>query len=178
MLARIRMVAVVAGLTGGLLLAGCTSALSLFDPAFLTALGLGSQVAGVPGDAPSLLVAVENNTDQILEAVVSYRTEDSGVITYSTRVAPGERTAQALICPIDELTMGDVSDITAIGALIRLGNGDSVDPYIEVEPLGVVLKDSVNYNCGDAITFSVQTSGASRSGYRIFAYIQRAGGGG
>lgn len=174
---RIRMLGAVGGLGLMLLLAGCSTALSLFDAEFLAALGMGARVANVPGDAPALLVAVENRTDRLIEVVVSYRLQEGAVESFSASVEPGEQTAQALICPIEEVTLGDVSDTNAVGALVFLGNS-TADPYIEVEPLGVVLKDGVNYDCGDAITFAVQRSGATESGFRVFAYIQRAGGGG
>jgi hypothetical protein len=52
------------------------------------------------------------------------------------------------------------------------------DPYIDVEPFGIVLQEGLNYECGDAITFSVQRSTETLSGYQIFAYIRSAEGGG
>ena len=180
MVARLRMVAVLGGLGALSWSAGCSEALSLLNPEFLTALGAGEQVASVPGDAPALLVAVENRTNRLVRAWVSYRTEDSGVEQVGYLVETGERTAQALICPIDEVTLGDVSDVTAIGAEIVLDNSagqEAIAPFIEVEPFGVVMKDGINYNCGDSITFVVQASGATRSGYQIFAFIERSGGG-
>ncbi|MFH1746285.1 MAG: hypothetical protein ABIG44_04500 [Planctomycetota bacterium] len=175
--ARIRIMVAVGGLMLAGLLGGCTTAMSMFDPEFLTALSGGSRVASIPGDAPALLVAVENGTDRLIAGSVSYRDGDGAVEVFSVTIQAGERTAQALICPIEEITLGDVSDTSATGAFVFLG-ATTNDPYIEVEPLGAVLKDGVNYDCGDAITFSIQRSSATRSGFRVYAYIQRAGGGG
>jgi hypothetical protein len=180
MLRHIHVAAVLGGLAASLVPAGCTSALNLFDPEFLTTIGAAKSVASLPGDAPTLLVAVENLTDKRVRTEVSYRTKGAGTERFSSSVEPGQRTAQALICPIEEITMGDLSNPKAVGASIVLDNGTGSDaaPIIEVEPFGVILKDQVNYNCGDAITFAVQPSSATRSGYRIFAYFQRGNGGG
>lgn len=161
-----------------LLLCGCAGfgVTGLLNENFLTELGMGSTVASLPGNAPTLLVIVENATDRVVATQVSYRTEEQGVQAFTTTLNPATQRAEALICPIEELTMGEVSDTTAPGALVRLGNGAAGDPYIEVEPFGVVLQEGINFDCGDSITFSVRPSSASLSGYQIFAYIRRAGG--
>ena len=155
MLARIRLAAAVGGLVASLWLIGCTGALQgLFAEEFLGAIGGGSSVASVPGDAPALLVAVENRTDRIVEADLSYRSEGTGVETVGYLVSPGDSTAQALICPIEELTLGDVADSSAVGARVRLGDGGEYDPYIEVEPFGVIMREGSNFDCGDSIVCS------------------------
>jgi hypothetical protein len=35
--------------------------------------------------------------------------------------------------------------------------------------------EGINYDCGDGVTFAVQSSGTSSSGYQTFAYIRRSG---
>ena len=45
---------------------------------------------------------------------------------------------------------------------------------IEVEPFGVLLRNGANYDCGDGVTFAVTNSGATLSGYQVFAFIERA----
>lgn len=154
--------------------AGCGTVTNLFSDDFLAAIGLGVSVPSLPGDAPALLVTVENRTSRTAEMVVSYRVESDVVENFTTVVQPGERSAQALVCPIEEITLGDVSDLNQSGVRVRLGNGLATDPFVEVEPFGVLLRDTVNYNCGDGVTFTVQSSSATLSGYQTFAFIQRA----
>ena len=90
MLVRCRLAAIAGGLGLSPWLAGCTTAMNLFDQDFLAALGAGARVASVPGDAPALLVAVENHTDRLIRAMVSYRTEETGVETVTY---PGDPTS-------------------------------------------------------------------------------------
>lgn len=175
---RMWLVSVIGAAAVGLLLAACIGPTDLLAPDFLSALGATPQVASLPGDAPALLVAVENRADRLVRATVSYRTGDEGVEVVNYRVEPAGRTAQALICPIKEITMGDVSDTRAIGAEVVLTSGqgqDDIAPFIEVEPFGVLMKEGINYDCGDEVTFAIQLSSATSSGYQIFAYIRRAG---
>jgi hypothetical protein len=180
MLARIRLAVIVGSLALGMWLSGCNTLMGAFDPDFLSSLslpGAASQVANLPGDAPALLVAIENRTSLPVRAVLSFRTQNAGVESITYQVESGGRTAQALICPIEAITLGDVSDATAIGADVLLATGGAIAadaPIIEVEPFGVIMQNGVNYDCGDAITFAVQTSSATRSGFQIFAYIRRA----
>jgi len=161
-------------LVAACLLAGCAAVGSLFNPEFLTALSGSSQAASLPGDAPALVVAVENATNRPAEALVSYRTTAEGVDSFWATVEPYSKTAQALACPVEEITLGLLSDPGEPGVYIRLGGGTVNDPYIEVEPFGVILKDGINYDCGDSLTFRVQPSGATRSGYQTYVYIRRA----
>ncbi len=155
---------------------------SLFNSDFLTALGLGSAVASLPGDAPTLLVAVENRTSRWVAMTVAYRAGDDTPNSYTTTLAPGGKSAQLLDCPVAEMTLGgDVSNLSQSGARVYLtepsgGDVDSLEgaPYIEVDAFGKLLIDEVNYNCGDSVTFTVQPSSDSRSGYQTFAYIRRA----
>ncbi len=150
----------------------------MLNPQLLSSMTGAGRAASLPGDAPALLVGVENRTDRVIRVMVMYRAADDSIQTYTTGVQPGGSTAQALICPIPEITVGDLSDATAIGAQVVLGNGTVDDPFINVEPFGITLKSGVNYDCGDGLTFVVQPSGATVSGYQIFAYIRRSDGGG
>jgi hypothetical protein len=167
-----------ASLTGAIIMlgaGGCTGITSLFNEEFLEAASIGTNAASLPGDAPAVLVAVENRTTRVVQAQISYRTDDSQVQSYSTLVEAGQKTAQALVCPVTELTLGDVSDLSQIGAIIRLGTGNANDPFVEVEPFGILMKEEANYECGDSVTFAVLPSGVTLSGYQVYAYIQRAG---
>jgi hypothetical protein len=73
------------------------------------------------------------------------------------------------------MTLGDVGNLDATGAIVRLGGGTADDPYIEVEPFGVLLQEGINYDCGDVITFTILPSSATLSGYQSFAFIRRSG---
>lgn len=156
--------------------AGCTSAATaLFNPDFLALAGVGSRVASLPGDAPALLIGIENRTAEFVEIRVTWR-DGNGAITSRNKVlGSGQKLVEAVICPVDELTAGDVGNLTSIGARVLFGNGTADDPFIEVEPFGVLLQDGANYDCGDAVTFAVVPSANTRSGYQLFAFIERSG---
>lgn len=153
---------------------GCGQALSIFDPAFLADLGVGSRAASLPGAAPAVLVEVENRTTRVIDVSLSWRIERDTVETLFFTIGPDEALGEVLFCPVDEVTLGDVGDLNALGAAVRLGGEGPNDPFVEVEPFGVLLKNGANYDCGDSITFTVQPSSATPSGYQIFALIQRA----
>jgi hypothetical protein len=163
------------------LLVGCGSSLTnLFDDDFLRALGIGEQVATLPGDAPGLLVTLENVTEQWVSMVVAYRDSDDQAQIYTSTIAPATQTAQMLVCPISEITIGDVSGLDQSGVRVYLADLTGVAdpnsiPYIEVEPFGSLLQEGINYDCGDGLTFTVQRSLQTRSGYQLYAYIRRAG---
>lgn len=168
-------------LVAGLIVAGvvcvsCAGPTDLLNPSFVEALGITDQsVASLPDDAPAVLVAVENRTDRRVTVTLSYRGANDVTDSFTfRRMLAGSRLARALVCPVSEVTVGDVNNLDTAGAIVRLGDGGGNDPFIEVEPFGVLLKDDVNFNCGDAITFVIQSSTTTRSGYQIVAYIQRA----
>ncbi len=97
--------------------------------------------------------------------------------TYTTTLGPGDKSGRLLSCPVQELTLGDLSDLQSAGAQIFLSTptGTGTVPFIDVDPFGVKLRDQVNYTCGDAVTFAVQASTASRSGYQVVAYFRTGG---
>lgn len=156
-------------LVTALLLGGCSPA-DFLNEQFLASIVGGSAVT-LPGNAPTLLVAVENHTNRPAAIQVAYRDSNNALRQYTAGVEPGQRTAKALMCPVSEITVGDLSDPSATGAWIQMAGGGV---FIEVEPFGVPLKVEQNYDCGDGITFVVQPSGATKSGYQLFAYIQHA----
>lgn len=177
-------IAVVTTLALAVGLAGCT-ALANFTEILnpnLTAALVGPDVASLPEDAPGLLVGVENRTGRWVRMLVSYRDDDDKVENYTTTVAPGDTSAQMVVCPVTELTLGSVGDLSQTGALVYLvepsdvAAGTSLDdsPYIEVDAFGVLLMEESNYDCGDGVTFAVQESSASTSGYQVWAYIRRS----
>lgn len=160
------------------LLAGCTGFGSLFNNEFLTEVGLGDQVSVLPGEAPAIIIEMENQTGRVVEYRLSWRAGDEDDLEFVERtgtLAVGDKVAEAVICPVQEITVGDVSNLDAFGAVVRLGQGTADDAFIEVEPFGVLLQNRVNYNCGDIVTFAVRPSGATASGYQLFAYVRRSG---
>lgn len=173
-----------AGLALAMLLGGCglvQQVTDVLNPDLLASLGFGTRVATLPGDAPGLLVYVENRTGRWAAMSVAYRTSDNRTDSFTTSVAPRNKSGQMLICPITEITVGDVSNIKQSGARIFLIDNVTdtavldTAPYIEVDAFGVLLLDGINYDCGDGITFTIQESSISRSGYQVYAYIRRAG---
>jgi len=176
---------ILAGLVAlGICLAGCGTLLqsfySIFNPDFLPELGIGTQAASLPGNAaPGLLVSVENRTGRPAEITVMYRT-GSQTEQFTTNVASHQKSGQMLICPIEEITVGDVSNPKLSGARVFLiddvsdPNALAAAPFIEVDAFGQNLQEGVNYDCGDGVTFAIQDSAVSQSGFQIFAYIQRA----
>lgn len=158
----------------GLYGAGCVGLTEFVNPSFLSQVGLGETAATLPGEAPAVIVEVENRAGRIIDARVSWRTPEGTVDVRNLVVPVDSKISEALICPIDEMTLGDVSDPSESGAVVRLGAGTAADPIIFVEPFGVVLKEGVNYSCGDSITFTVMPSSQTLSGYQVFAFIRRA----
>lgn len=163
------------GLVAVLALCGGCSLSSVLNPDFLASVGLAESAANLPGEAPAMVIEVQNETNQIVEFRLTWRDGNGDIQLRSRRLLIGEKFSEVAICPISEVTIGDVSDLTATGAIVRLGNGDAADPFIEVEPFGVLLQDQINYNCGDSVTFSVRSSGETNSGFRLFAFIERSG---
>lgn len=166
----------------GALMSGCGNLTGIFNPDFLGSLTGGATVSTVPDDAPGIVVWIDNRTSRYARAVVSYRDIDNNVRNFNVILAPGDQTGRMLVCPVTEITLGDVADLKAPGAIIYLtddlaDNQDFADvPFVEVDPFGVLLREEVNYDCGDGLTFSVrETPGETRSGYRTRAEIQRAG---
>ena len=173
------------GVALGICLAGCGTLLqsfySIFNPDFLPELGLGTEAASLPGNAaPGLLVSVENRTGRFAEMTISYRTSGNQVQQYTTSVASHQKSGQMLICPIDEITVGDVSNPKLSGARVFLldtvtdPNALASAPFIDVDAFGQNLRAGSNYDCGDGVTFAIQDSAIAPSGFQIFAYIRRA----
>ncbi len=156
-----------------LLAAGCVDPLAFLNPAFLQAVGLGEEVADLPGEAPTIILEVENQAGRVIEYNVSWRDGEGSVNVRTGVLAVGDKYSESVFCPIDEMTFGDVGDLTQIGALVRLGAGQADDPVIEVEPFGSLLQLGVNYDCGDSVTFTVLPSSATLSGYQTYAFIRR-----
>lgn len=158
------------------LAAGCAGTLvDLFNPDFLSVTGATQRAATLPGQAPAILLQVENRTARNIDAFISYRTNGDTVETFTASLPPGLSSGRAVVCPVNEITLGDVSNLTRIGAIVRLGAGTTADAAIEVEPFGVLLKEGANYDCGDAITFTVSPSSQTLSGFQTAAFIQRSG---
>lgn len=155
--------------------AGCSSSTSILNPGFLQALGLGPTAADQPGEAPTIVIEVENNTGRILEYRVTWRDADGTTQERIGGLAVAEKYSESVICPVTEMTLGDVGDLSALGAIVRLGNGDPEDPFIDVEPFGVLLQEEINYFCGDVVTFTVLPSSATQSGFQAYAFIRESG---
>lgn len=156
------------------LIHGCAGAGDLLNPNFLASAGLGQQSAILPGEAPAIVIEVENRIGRTVEFRVQWRDAEGRVQTRVNVLSPGDRLSEAAICPIEEMTLGQLADLDASGATVRLGSGDPEDPFIVVEPFGVLLQEGINYDCGDIVTFAVQ-GGATRSGFQTFAFIRRSG---
>ena len=157
-----------------LLSGGCIGTGEFLNPEFLAALGVTNGVATVPGEAPAVIIELENRTGRVIEGQLTWRNSDGTVDERILVVPTDSKTSEAVICPVEEMTLGDVSNPQATGAVVRLGNGGPTDPFIAVEAFGVVLQEGVNYSCGDSVTFTVQPSNLTNSGYQAFAFIRRA----
>ena len=154
---------------------GCAGlALNLLNADFLAQAGLGERGAALPGDAAGLLLEVDNRTPLVVEVRLTWRDGNGQRQERTNTLNPGERQAEAVICPVSEVTLGEITDLTAIGAVVRLGTGAADDPVIAVDPFGILLKDEVNYDCGDSVSFAVTRSPASLSGYQIIAFVRRS----
>ncbi len=163
----------------GLVLAGgCNDPTEILNPEFVEDFGFGpANVASLPGEAPGLAVFVENQTTRWIAVTVSYRDGDGNARSYTQLVGPGERTGQMLVCQVQEITLGNVSDLDAVGAIVYL-NDPGIDnfadaPFVEVEPFGLLLRSGVNYECGDGVDFIVRSSQSTASRYQTFVRLRR-----
>ncbi len=161
----------------GAALIGCQTGLGLLDPEFVELLRPGDSARSIPGDNPGLLVYVENRTDRAALMTVSYRTSEDAVETYTTSLNPGDKSGQVLVCPITEITLGSVADLSEVGVRVVatpgvIGAGVDITqlPGIEVEPFGILLTSDRNFSCGDSLTFVVQPSSTSRSRFGTIVY--------
>ncbi|MCA9242759.1 MAG: hypothetical protein KDA32_02300 [Phycisphaerales bacterium] len=152
---------------------GCTG-VSFFNPDFLSALGVGAGVAQLPGDSPAIVIRIENSSGRPIVFELSWRDEMGRVERRDGVLGIVETFGEVVVCPVQDLTLGDVTDREQPGAYVLLGDGQVTDPFIEVEAFGIILQDEVNFNCGDVITFEVTSSGTSPSGYQVLARISRA----
>ncbi len=155
--------------------AGCGSALGLFNEEFLTTFGPSGRATTLPGEAPAVVVGVENAIDNVIEFRLTWRDNEGRVQERVQTLDPGVKFAEAVICDMPEITLGDVTDLRSTGAVVRLGNQGGNDPVVEVEPFGFLLQDGVNYDCGDSVIFRISVSNATVSGYQVFAFLQRSG---
>lgn len=158
---------------------GCSLVGEFVSPDLLSGVGGSSRVTILPDEAPGLLVTVENRTTRAVLVVVSYRSGEENVETYTTALSAGDKSGQMLVCPVTEITLGSVSDLSQPGvrvALVEDAAGYAIDqlPYLDVEPFGILLREEINYNCGDSILFVVRASGTARSGYETIAFFRRS----
>lgn len=160
-------------LTMLLTVVGCVDPTALFNSEFLATVGLGGKVASLPGDNPAVVVEVENQTQNVVFMELSERDSSDSVSKREYTLQAGQYRAEAWICPVVGVTIGDVSDLSASGARVILGNGGNSDPFVEVEAFGILLQQGINFDCGDKITFSVRPSSATKSGYQVYAYVNR-----
>ena len=164
------------GLAGLALAAGTGCSPDTFlNSEFLSALGYSQGATLIPGESPEVKVQVENRTDRVVEALLTVRLAQDNVQQRTYSIPAGAKFGEAFFCPVSQMTLGDVANTSTTGAIVRLGNGGANDPIVEVEPFGVILESGVNYDCGDAVTFSVLPSAQTRSGYQIFAFVRRSG---
>ena len=180
MCCRKRLLACLAGAGLAVALAGCGGALdvtNLFNPQLLSSLGLNGTVATLPGQAPGLLVTVDNRTSLWAGLTVAYLDPNGNSQTYTTTLAPGDTSGRMLVCPVQQITLGDLSNLQQSGAVVYLGSGGNLTsaPTIDVEAYGTALRAGVNYDCGDEIIFAVVPSSATQSGYQTYAFFRRAG---
>lgn len=139
-------------------------------------------VASVPGDAPFLLVTFENRTTRRVsfsgEATANGTLEFVG-FDLDPEGGGGGGSASVgsdiVVCPVTELTIGSINDLSQSGVFVFLGGGFDTDPIIQVEPLGILLVEGVQFNCGDEVRFIVDESTATASGFRTFVQITPGG---
>lgn len=161
-----------AALSGAAALAGCIGATDIFNESFINTVTGSEQVASLPQNAPFILLTIENRTNNLAEVEVTYRTTGAVVERLPATVEAGAKFAQAVPCPIDEITVGEITDLTVSGAVVRLGDGGADSPFVAVEPYGRLLTEGINYSCGDGVTFAVVSSTETASGYRVLAFVQ------
>lgn len=156
---------------------GCTNfqVANLLNPNFLAEVTDTTSPASLPGQARSILVTFESRLNNPTQFTISYRTLNNEIpAPFSGSITPNSQLATAIACPILEITCGDITDLSAGGVFVGLAGQTDNDPFIAVEPFGILLREGVNYECGDGVTFVVLESQATASGYRVLAFVEEA----
>jgi hypothetical protein len=156
---------------------GCTNfALTdLLSPSLIDELTNTTNPAALPGLAQVVLVTFENRLNNPVSYEITYRTvNDTIPDPLSATLDAKTQWAEAVACPVIEITVGDITDLTVSGVFVGVGGQTVNDPFVSVEPLGILLREGVNYECGDGVTFVVLESTATASGYRVLAFVESA----
>jgi hypothetical protein len=117
-----------------------------------------------PGLAPFIAMRAVNMTNQGVVFTLSWQhTGASQPSQFQFRVGPDFNGGIVVACPVSRLTLGDVQNRDATGALIVFADNTRQ----EVPTLGKILLSDVDYFCGDLVIFAVMRDESTVGGYSV-----------
>ncbi len=129
-------------------LSGC------LNPAFINGLSGGSVVPIAPGDTPYIHVLFINaSSTKTFKVQLGWTPEYQGLNSwYIWGIEPGAQTGVVLGCPINQVGLGDPSDLT-LPAIEITEEGSTVNVPAGAFPL--TLQNGEDYVCGDTVVFTL-----------------------
>ncbi len=133
------------------------------NPQFMEVLGT-PYAPVAPGTAPFVVIRVLNMTDHQVIFYISIEPANGEPIQPITaNVNSGFDGGMALSCPIPRITLGDVTNRDATGALIVFDENTRQ----EIPALSKILRDGIDYFCGDLIVFAAIKDNSTVGGYSL-----------
>lgn len=153
---------------------------------FVNEVAGGGVVPLAPGDTPFISVVVVNKTTKYtFDFVIGYQPSSTGFNAYGlSNVQPQVQLGVVLSCPVEEIGIGDPSDLTRPAMVLYTGqkstttaqtiDGVSGTVNVPYSAFPLTLKSGQDYECGDAVVFTVVED--PNSGYGINIYAGRVDG--
>lgn len=134
----------------------CLSHLSgCLNPTFVNKLSSGSFVPLAPGDTPYVQVLVINGTlEKTIDVVLGFAPEYQGINAWGIAgIGPGNQQGFVLTCDVNQIGLGDPTDLSRPAMVITGEEGDAVNVPASAFPL--TLASGRDFNCGDTVIFSI-----------------------
>lgn len=142
---------------------GCTNIVSSsLNPQFLEVLGT-PYAPVAPGTAPFVVARVLNMTDHRVLFFVSFEPTSQEPGTFTFNVDADTDSGLVFSCPTHRLTLGDITNRDATGALIIFDDNTRQ----EIPALRKILRNGIDYFCGDLIVFAAIKDSSTVGGYSL-----------
>jgi len=140
---------------------GCNLVSQSLNPQFMEVLG--TPFAPIaPGTAPFVLIRNINMTDQ--RVLFNFEWIPAGTLAsanFGFNVSAGLDGGVLVTCPVSQMTLGDLDNPTATGALVIFDDNTRQ----EIPPLGRILREGIDYFCGDVVIFAAVRDTSTVGGY-------------
>jgi hypothetical protein len=139
-----------------LLLAGLQLAVLGCNPVFLNQISGGGFAPLAPGDTPYVLTHVINSSSYTIDVLLSLDVPAllGQPLTVSlTGIEPGSERGDLEACPVNRIALGSITDQTETAISFTTDDGARVSIPSSAFPF--ILESGVNYDCGDAVLFTI-----------------------